>query len=371
MKLESIYYTLGDPIAYSGSEYKIAKKYSEEDLEWLKKQDAFTLHRQVRKKFPRRSYHVSNFNDLWEVDLMDLRSLASENNGYTFVLVVIDVLSKYAFAEPLEKKNATCVCEGFKKILERAEGRLPITLQSDRGKEFTNKSFQTLLKKNNILFKIAPSPDVKAACAERLIRTLKTRLWRYFTHRNTRRYVDVIQDIVKSYNNTVHSSTKMQPACVNLYNAAEARENIEKRNSALIPKRSQKPKYKVGTLVRISRSPNIFRKGYERGWTEEIFEITRVSSARQPHLYYLKDSNNELIEGFFYPEELSPVRTERFEESQPGEENDNGDSQLFEIEKVIRTRGRGEKKELFVRWKNYSSKFNCWIPANSVVDIST
>ena len=195
MKIQKLYYKLGDPLAYSGSPH-LNKRDSAKVFDWLTEQDAFTLHRQVRKKFPRRSYHVSNIDDLWEIDLMDLRTLKSDNDDNTFVMVVIDVLSKFAFAEPLKKKNASCVCEGFRNVLDRAGGRLPIILQSDRGKEFTNKTFQDFLKKQHILFRIAPSPDVKAACAERFIRSLKTRIWRYFTHKNTRCYVDVLQDIV-------------------------------------------------------------------------------------------------------------------------------------------------------------------------------
>lgn len=358
--MEKLYYTLGAPFAYIGSPrvFESTKKYSKNKVNnWLQEQDAFTLHRQVRKKFPRRSYHVSNFNDLWEGDLADLKNIQTENDGCTFVFVVVDVLSKYAFAEPLKKKNAMCVCEGFKNILNRSQGRLPITFQSDRGKEFVNKTFQQLLKKNNILFRIAPNPDIKCACAERFIRTLKTRLWRYFTHTNTRRYVDVLQDIVKSYNNTVHSSTKIQPACVNLYNAAEVRRRLEERSAALVPNRRNKPKFAVGSLVRVNRAPNIFRKGYERGWTLELFKVTSVTANKHPHLYYLEDSAGEPIEGFYYQEELSPVRKENLTDT------------LFVIEKIIRSRGTGEKKECLIRWKGYPAKFDSWVPANSVVDV--
>ena len=177
MKIQKLYYKLGDPLAYSGSPH-LNKRDSARVFDWLTEQDAFTLHRQVRKKFPRRSYHVSNVDDLWEIDLMDLRTLRSDNDDNTSVMVVIDVFSKFAFAEPQEKKNASCVCEGFRNVLNRAGGRSPIILQSDRGEEFTNKTFLDFVKKQHILFRIAPSPDVITACAERFIRSLKTRMWR-------------------------------------------------------------------------------------------------------------------------------------------------------------------------------------------------
>lgn len=354
LKLEKLYYNLDDPVAYSGSPLQFPKKYKNDNvLDWLTKQDAFTLHRQVRKKFPRRSYHVSNFNDLWEADLIDFKYLKKHNDNFTFVLVIVDVFSKYAFVEPLKSKSGDSVCTGFENVLKRSDGRVPITLQTDKGREFVNKKFRKFLETRNIRFREAPSPDVKAACAERLIRTLKTRLWRYFTHKNTLRYVDVLQDIVRAYNNTVHTTTKMQPACVTLYNAAKVRENVAK--SLQVIKRPLRPKYAVGSFVRISRAPTTFRKGYERSWTTEIFKIVHVSKSMHPYLYYLEDSDGESIEGFFYQEELSPVK------------NEDDTDDLFVIDKIIRSRGKGDKKECLVRWQNYSSKYDSWVPADSIV----
>lgn len=113
----------------------------------------------------------------------------------------------------------------FQKILRKANGRVPICLQSDCGKKFIGSAMQNILKKH-IIFRTARNPDVKAAVVERLNRTLKERMWRYFTHRNTHRYIDVIQKIVFAYSNTLHSSIRMKPAEVNLYNAAKARANL-------------------------------------------------------------------------------------------------------------------------------------------------
>ena len=198
------------------------------------------------------------------------------------------------------------------------------------------------------LKRLVRDPDVKVACVERFICTLKTRLWRYFTHKRTKRYIDVLQSFIDAYNNTVHSGISMRPACVNLYNANIARKNLQ--NPYRVKQR--KPKYTVSTYVRVSRAPNVFRKGYERGWSEELFKINRISTSRQPPVYFLEDLNNERIDGFYYEEEIHPVK--------------NPD--LFEIEDIIKMRGKGKKKECLVKWKGYSSDFDSWVPAAEIKD---
>lgn len=162
---------------------------------------------------------------------MDLKSLKRDNNNHIFVLVVVDVFSKFGYAEPMKSKSADDVTNAFSVILQRSDGCLPVTLQSDKGREFVNKTFQDSLKENNIVFRLVRDPDVKAACVERFIRTLKTRLWRYFTQKRTKRYIDVLQKIVDSYNTTKHSTIDMEPACVSLYNADVVRKNLRNRCS--------------------------------------------------------------------------------------------------------------------------------------------
>lgn len=358
-KLNNLYYDLSKPTAYVGSHLSLlqslGKKFSAKNVEnWLREQDAYNMHKRVRKNFQRRPYNVTNVNDLWEIDLMDLKSLKFYNDNYTYVLVVIDFLSKYAFAEPMKSKSAENVTKAFQAILNRSNGRLPITLQSDKGKEFVNKIFQDYLKTQNIIFWLVRCPDVKAACIERFIRTLKTRIWRYFTHKRTNRYIDVLQSFIQAYNNTTHSSIRMKLACVNLYNAVVAKTNLREFHDRI---KKRKPRYRVGTFVLISRAPNIFRKGYERGWTKELFKITRVSTTRAPPIYFLEDLNGQSIDGFYYDEELSPAKKPNLEED------------LFEIDEIIQTVGKEKKKKCLVSWKGYPPEFNSWIFADDIKKI--
>lgn len=308
--LDKIYHDPSHPASYSRAENlaqadrRVAKKNVSP---WLETQDSHTMHRLVRRRFPRRTYNVSNVDDVWEADLADLRSIATYNDGYVYLLVVIDVLSKYAWVEALRDKTSANVAHALASIFARSNNRVPRQLQTDRGKEFIGAPFQKLLKKKNIAFRAARNPDIKAAIAERFNRTLKERMWRYFTHTRKKRYIDVLQKFVYAYNHAIHSGTRMSPNEVTLENAAIARENLARRY-ARKTKKTKMPKYSVGDLVRISTAKAAFAKGYERGWSNELFKIQRISVNREPVVYILRDLHNEDIDGIFYEAELSRVR---------------------------------------------------------------
>lgn len=354
-RLQSLYYGLPRNTAYAGASALLSstrKNYTKKKvLDWLQGQDAYNLHKPVRRRFPRRHYAVSNIDDVWEVDLMDVKSIKSYNNDFTYLLTVIDVISKYAWVEPLKNKSAKCIVSGFEKIFAKSKNRYPVCIQSDKGREFVNRELDIFLKNKNILYRVVRSPDVKGAIVERLIRTIKERIYRYFTHNNTRRYLDVLPNIVEAYNQTKHSATKMTPASVTLYNAAQARKNIQLRYEQSSVRKTVK--YKVGDLVRVSRARNVFEKAYESGWTLELFKIARISSTHYPTVYHLKDLANEEIDGFFYEEELSRV-------------NKDVKKVFFEVDAVLKTRTVGRAKEHFVSWKGYPDKFNSWIKTSEL-----
>lgn len=316
--LEKVYFNPAREASFSGAtkllrlarQKKISKARA---LQWLEGQDAYTKHRAVRHRFPRRFYNVRNIDDFWEADLVDLRSIKDYNDGYVYLLVVIDALSKYAWVQPLRDKSAASVAKAFDLVLSKkhSNGRSPVYLQTDRGKEFIGSVFQDLLKRKHIQFRVARNPDIKAAIVERFNRTLKERMWRYFTYTRQKRYLDVLQNIVSAYNNSTHSAIKMTPASVTLATAARARNNLMQRY-----KRSEHcpPKYDVGDIVRISSAKAAFAKGYEGGWSSELFKIHRISLSICPVIYFLRDLHDEDIDGIFYEPELSRVQTKQLKQ---------------------------------------------------------
>ncbi len=301
-KLSGAYFHPPEPVAYTGARNILTKYKNEIEKNkiknWLNAQNTYTLHRPIRRKFPRLHYTVTNIDDVWEADLVELRSLKTYNDGISYLLVVIDVLSKFAWVEPLKDKSAPQVLEGFKRIMGRSGGRVPVCIQTDKGKEFMASSVQKFFSGKKIQFRIARNPDIKAAIVERFNRTLKERMWRYFTHSRTYKYMDVLEQIVDSYNNSRHSSIKMAPATVNIDNAPYAWRNIQNRYKSE-KSRKETFKYKVGDYVRISRAKGIFEKGYETNWSKEIFQITKAVLKQSLPIYELKDLADEQIEGFF------------------------------------------------------------------------
>lgn len=326
--------------------------------DWLSNVDAYTLHHPVRKRIPRLYYDVDNVDDVWEGDLCQFDSIYKENDGYRYVLVVIDVLSKFAFVEALRQKTADAVAAGFERILARSDNRKPALFQSDRGREFLGAAFQRVLKKHDIRFRTARNPDIKCAVVERFNRTLKSRLSRLFTHRNTHRFVDVLQSVVDGYNDSFHSSIKKKPSQVTIYNAAEAHENMIKRAISNRKRVAKTAKYHVDDYVRISRTKSAFAKGYERNFTEEIFKVTRVVQRQGIYIYEVCDLNDEPIDGFFYTEELVRVSSERFSKDR-----------TFKIDTVLDSKGRGKNKKLLIRWKGWGPSFDSWEKASDVMDI--
>jgi len=191
------YYDATNPGSFGGIRPLIRYGPPGNARDWLASQDAYTMHKPVRKKFTRRKTFAKGINDVFQADLADMQSLARYNDGYRYILTCIDVFSKRAFAIPLKDKRGSSLVEAFEKIFNRVT---PVVLQTDRGTEFLNVQVQDLFKSHDIHHYWSLNDDIKAACVERFNRTLKTRMYRYFTAENTNRWIDVLQSLVDSYN---------------------------------------------------------------------------------------------------------------------------------------------------------------------------
>lgn len=357
LEINRIYYDVSNPASYS-SVNKLAnemkgKMNREEVKKWLSSQEAYTLHRPVHKRFSRNRYILSNFNELWQADLSDMRTYSQYNDGYKYILCVIDVFSKYAFARAMKKKDSETVKQCFESIFAEANST-PRHIQSDKGTEFVSKVVRDYFTNKNINYYTTNNPDIKASIVERFQRTLKSKMWRYFTHRNTYKYVDVLQDLLHSYNHSYHSSIKMRPIDVNSDNIMTVWCNLYDRNR---DKKNtlESPQLSIGDHVKITKYKHIFQKGYETNWSDEIFIIASVIKRVPRIVYTLKDLEGEPIIGTFYSKELQKVTYRP--------------SMRYKIDKIIRSRRIGGRKEVFVKWQGYPNKFNSWIPASNLKEI--
>ena len=299
------------------------------------------MHKPTRKRFRRNRVIVNSMDQQWQLDLSDLSSLAPHNDGYRYLACFIDVLSKKVWVVPMKKKTALDMARALDVVFD-STSRRPMVIQVDKGTEFHNATVKKKLEKMGIRLFSTHNEETKAQIVERFQRTLKGKLWRYFHHNNTYRYIDVLDNIVASYNNTFHRSIKMTPNEANRSNEMSPWENLYGDENLSPP---QPYKFNIGDHVRILSSRVQFRKGYEANWTEEIFKIVeRVP--RNPPVYKVEDLLGEILEGTFYGAELQKVKF---------------DNDLFIVEKVLRRRRRADgRTEYFVRWRGYPKKIDSW-----------
>ena len=169
----------------------------------------------------------------------------------------------------------------------------------------------------------------KSVVAERFIKKLQNKIYKYMTAISKNVYIDKLDDIVSEYNNTYHRTIKMKTVDVkdNAYIDFEKEVN------------DKDPKFKVGNHVRISKYKNIFAKRYMPNWFEEVFAITKVKNT-VPWTYIINDLNDEEIIGTFYEKDLQKTNQKE-----------------FRIEKVLKKKDN----KLYVKWKGYNTSFNSWI----------
>ena len=303
MSLQKLYYDVKQPSSFSGKN-KLKRVYKGKDnvQKWLNNQDVYSLHAPLRKNFNRRPTYANNVDHIWQADLVDMQSLKKFNKKYTFILTVVDIFSKYAWAIPTKNKTGTSMINAFKTIFKTK--RKPQKLQTDKGTEYKNKKFQKFLKMNNIHFYTSENDDIKASLVERFNRTLKSKMFKFFSANNTKNYVNNLSDMIHSYNNSIHRTIKMTPTQASKIKdpdkIAQLYNQIYKKVDKL---KFTKKKFHVGDLVRITKYKNIFEKGYLPNYTTEVFKIRKVYEGK-PFLYSIEDSTGQLIKGRWYAEEM-------------------------------------------------------------------
>lgn len=179
----------------------------------------------------------------------------------------------------------------------------------------------------------------------------------------TSKYVDVLQKLVDSYNNTPHQSLGgATPASVTKTNEDEMRYVqylVRKKAKSVEVKQKKKIrqfyKFKVGDIVRISQLKRVFEKGYQENWTLEYLKISKRFRRENQDIYKLKDTLDDEVKGTFYRYELQKI--------------DQSKKKMYKIEKILKNRRADGKEQALVKWLGWPTKFNSWIFKNSIKDI--
>lgn len=311
------------------------------------------LHKPVIRNFLRRKLIFDGIDSAWAADLVDMKDYEKENKGFKYLLTVIDGFSRYAWAVPLKNKEGKTVLDAIKKIIKESK-RTPKNLYVDKGSEFYNKNVMDFLEKNNIGI-YSTFSEFKASIIERFNRTLKTKMWKYFTTVGSYKWTDILPILLNDYNKTVHSAIKTTPIEASNPNNEHKLYKQQYGPTIIEMQKKTNPKFKLGDKVRISRIKGIFEKGYLPNWSAEIFTVVEIDH-RYPILYKLVDYENKPIKGSFYEQELQKSKV----------------PDVYLVEEVMGRRYNKATKqyEREVKWKGFNKKHNSWIPENDIDNLT-
>ena len=167
------------------------------------------LHKPIIRKFEKIKMYSSFRDNIWSADLADMQLLSKFNKGFRFLLCIIDIYSKYTWIAPLKDKKGISIVNAFQKILKESDRR-PNKIWVDKGREFYNNSFKKWLRDNDIEM-YSTKNEGKSVIAERFIKSLKCKIYKYRTSVSKNGYIDKLDDIVYEYNNIYHRTIKMKP----------------------------------------------------------------------------------------------------------------------------------------------------------------
>lgn len=342
--LNSIYYNPEHPGSFGSFHklYKAAKPHLhnltiDNVKRWLAAQNTYTLHRKVVRKHVTVPFYAEHVDSTWVMDTADVRHLAPYNDGIKYLFIIIDVISRFVFVVPMENKSAPRLVKAFKHIKD-AFKRAPNLVVSDPGLEFRG-AFSKYLTSNNIEQYLLRAKQ-KATLAERFIRTIKEKMLKYMNYHDTKRYIDVLGQLVRSYNYAVHSRTRMRPVDVTSENEQEVKERLFGRYAKWEP---PSPRFNIGDMVRVVRKlETLIKRTGTQTSTDLVFVVGYIDSSHPPrHLYRIKDMMGEYIKGSFYDEDL--VHVQRVSDTR----------QYMQTDKKVKKHGR-----IFKSFKGWPRKFN-------------
>lgn len=346
--LRSIYYNVQHTAGFSSKRKlfeaardRLPDLTLEQVEEWLRGETVYTLHRPARNRFARNMTIAHAEGEWCQADLADMQGYADANDGHRFLITFIDVFTKKATAVPIKSKNMNDVAAGLDSILSEFRCR---NLLTDRGLEFNNAKVKELMDKYDIRLCFAHNEQIKAAVVERFNRTLKTRMHKYFTSKGTRRYVNVLDALISSYNRTVHSSTGMRPIDVDSSNTDVVFRRLygaSSQRALNLKKPVDVRNLKVGDNVRIRYILTPMQKSYFPMFSDQVYTISAVVPEYPFHMYRVKNWAGNVMNRKYYAHDLQLVSKDV----------------RHRVERVLKRRGN----RALVKWIGYPNEANSWI----------
>lgn len=326
--------------------------------QFLSDLQAYSLTKPKRHRFKRNRVLASGINEVHMVDLANMESIAKANDQVAYWLVIIDCFTKYVWVVPVKDKKAETMHQAFLQVYADEKNRCR-SLGSDGGGEFVNRKCAALFKKLSIRHYVTRN-EVKASVVERVIRTLKSLVFRYLIHNLTERYIHILQDIVDNYNSTVHSTTRYAPNAITDANSDMVMQKLYPDLWTVLPGDNQTDgsekglPFAVGDIVRVSLAKNPFQKGYAPGWSEELFTVSTIVPRNVETVYRLVDEDGEEIRGTWYRWELQKIQA---------------GTNVHRVEKVVGMRQDRRTGKIWykVKWLNFKASKNSWVTADNLI----
>lgn len=317
----------------------------------------------TRQREPKRPHYnpifVYEMRALLQADLCELRELAPHNDNIVFLLLVCDTFTRKCWCAPLKDKRGRTVATAFETLLrdiERNGGPAKRCL-TDQGNEFLAQPVQQMFARHNIQHN---TTTTHASHIERIIRSLELILYMFLTEHETKRYVDHLDDIIRTYNSRRHRMIGMSPDQAELpQNHLAVRRAHEEHYHSVRHKtrgRKQQPQFKVGDYVRVRRSRGKFFRVYDETFSFTVYKVHEVLT-NLPHVMYKLVTPDDAIvlDDRYYEAELQLVA---------------GDT--YKVDEVLerRTNPRTRRRESLVTWKGWPRSMTTWLPDTAIQRIA-
>ena len=349
--LETNYFKEGHSLYHAGINkinYIFEGNLKIEDIyNFLERQRSHTIYKETKKGALNPIYKRFK-RHTFQIDLLELKNIAKENELLGLLLTVIDCYTKFAWAVPITNKESHTVLNAFKSIIDKLDVK-PLNVVSDMGSEFKNKFFKKYLEDNYINHNF-PYTSTHAGIIERFHRSLHRLIWPPMLHLGSRHYVKSLNKILKTYNSRPHrmlgnlSPEFAEQNPTNAYIATKNQEYLDSKKT----KNPRIPRYKIGMQVRVKRFGDAFWRGYDGSFNDEVYVIDGVKTKLDVPMFKLKTLENEELLGFYYSHELSRVRGNPW----------------YAIEKIVRRRGN----QSLVKFQGIKKPE--WIPTANIENLN-
>jgi hypothetical protein len=340
-------------------------------MNWLKDQELAQLFNGTKKTKDIQSTVLSEPYKQLGMDIIDMQSY--EHDGYNYILTMIDLFSKKAWAIPLKNKESKTVANGFKDMLKTIDHKIS-SIRSDNGSEFVSKEFKKVLNDNDIkqVLSNAGTPQSNGQI-ERFNGVLKQKIKMYITKEDKQDWNNVLDQIVDNYNNIESRVTKMTPneldktsvenqsKVINANNKDIQEQVKQKIRKEVIPKNERKRNntFSVGDKVRLKLEGDDNQKTHEL-WTRDIFTISKVHKSNKPFskpYYFVEDDTHQYTDKL-YENDLQKINNV---------ENPVAQVEKYIISKIIKKRNYKGKVQYLVHWKGYSNDDDSWMDEDELM----